>query len=99
VGVIVQGSLMALDSVENIMRSGIEGYVVQTRSNQGNHDALNGFTTLRGNELFVEYMVEAGRFNEFMALVSQNAVEITLIETKRKDLEAFFLDIVEKGRA
>lgn len=99
VGVIVQGSLMALDSVENIMRSGIEGYVVQTRGNQGNHAALNGFTRLRSNELFAEYMVEAERFNEFAALVGGNSVEITLIETKRKDLEAFFLDIVEKGRA
>ncbi len=99
VGVIVKGKLEALDSVENIMRRGIEGYLVQTRRNQGNHEALLGFTRLRTNDLFVEYLVPAERFNEFMALVGQNSVEITLLETKRKDLEAFFLNIVEKGKA
>lgn len=99
VGVIVKGKLEALDSVENIMRRGIEGYLVQTRRNQGNHEALQGFTRLRTNDLFVEYLVPAERFNEFMALVGQNSVEITLLETKRKDLEAFFLNIVEKGKA
>lgn len=99
VGVIVKGKLEALDSVENIMRRGIEGYLVQTRRNQGNHEALLGFTLLRTNDLFVEYLVPAERFNEFMALVGQNSVEITLLETKRKDLEAFFLNIVEKGKA
>lgn len=99
VGVIVKGKLEALDSVENIMRRGIEGYLAQTRRNQGNHEALLGFTLLRTNDLFVEYLVPAERFNEFMALVGQNSVEITLLETKRKDLEAFFLNIVEKGKA
>jgi ABC-2 type transport system ATP-binding protein len=99
VGVLVRGELVALDRVENIMRGGIEGYVVQTRQGLGNHDAVRGFVTLRLNELFAEYLVPAERFNEFMALVGQNSIEITLIDTKRKDLEAFFLDLVEKGRA
>ncbi len=99
VGVIVKGSLMALDSVENIMRSGIEGYLVQTLKNPGNHGALANYKVLRTNDLFVEYLVQAASFNEFMALVAQNSVEITLLETKRRDLEAFFLDIVEKGKA
>ncbi|AJE03397.1 ABC transporter ATP-binding protein [Geobacter pickeringii] len=96
VGVLVKGRLMALDSVENIMRSGIEGYVVQTRLAAGSHDSLNSFIVLRRNEIFIEYLVPTERFTEFMALVTQNSVEVTLIETKRKDLEAFFLDIVNK---
>ncbi|HEY3308664.1 MAG TPA: ABC transporter ATP-binding protein [Desulfuromonadaceae bacterium] len=99
VGVIVQGSLLALDTVENIVRSGIEGYIVQTKRDQGNHESLKEFKELRRNDFFVEYMVPVVRFNEFTALVGQNSVEITLIETKRKDLEAFFLEIVEKGGA
>lgn len=99
VGVIVKGRLMALDRVENIMRSGIEGYVVQTKADQGNHAALAGFSVLRASEIFVEYVVPAARFNEFMVLVGRQGTEITLIETRRKDLEAFFLDIVEKGKA
>ena len=99
VGVIVQGSLMAVEDVENIVRSGIEGYIVQTKRDQGNHESLREFNELRRNDFFVEYLVPVARFNEFTALVGQNSVEITLIETKRKDLEAFFLEIVEKGRA
>lgn len=98
VGVIVKGKLEVLDSVENIVRRGIEGYFVQTRLGQGRHDALKGFEINRDN-LFAEYMVPAARFNEFMSLAGQNSVEIILVETKRKDLEAFFLHIVEKGRA
>jgi len=99
VGVIVQGRLLALDSVESIMRSGIEGYLVQTARNRGNHAALKEFSVVKSNDLFVEYLVPSPRFNDFTALVGQNSVEVILIETKRRDLEAFFLDIVESGRA
>jgi len=97
VGVIVKGRLEALDSVENIVRKGIEGYIVQTRLNQGSHDALGGFDIMRRNETFVEYFVPVTGFNEFMSLAGHNSVEVTLVETKRKDLESFFLEIVEKG--
>lgn len=99
VGVIVRGKLMALDSVEHIMRSGIEGYVVQTRSGVGNHGGLESFRQLRSGDVFTEYTVPVARFNEFTAMVSRYSIEITLIETRRKDLEAFFLEIVEKGRS
>lgn len=99
VGVIVKGKLEALDSVENIVRKGIEGYVVQTKLDQGRHDALQTFEIKRKNDAFVEYFVPVARFNQFMSLVGQNSVEVTLVETKRKDLEAFFLEIVQKGEA
>jgi len=99
VGVIVKGRLEALDSVENIVRKGIEGYVVQTRLDRGNHDALGGFDITRKNETFVEYFVPVTGFNDFMALAGVNSVEVTLVETKRKDLESFFLEIVEKGNS
>ncbi|MBT1070407.1 ABC transporter ATP-binding protein [Pelotalea chapellei] len=99
VGVIVQGQLRALDSVENIMRSGIEGYLVQTRQHVGNQAALQEFKAIRSNEQFVEYLVPVAQFQEFMALVGESSVEITLLETKRRDLEAFFLDIVENGKS
>jgi ABC-2 type transport system ATP-binding protein len=96
VGVIVKGQLEALDSVENIVRKGIEGYIVQTRLSQGGHDALGGFAVTRENETFVEYIVPVAGFNEFIALAGHHSVEVTLVETKRKDLESFFLEIVEK---
>jgi hypothetical protein len=66
---------------------------------QGNHDSLKEFNAVRTNEQYVEYLVPSSRFNEFMTIAGQNSVEVTLVETKRKDLEAFFLDIVEKGKA
>ena len=99
VGVIVRGRLEAVDSVENIVRKGIEGYVVQTRLGLGHHEPLSGFEIKRKNETFAEYFVPVAAFNQFMSLADKNSVEVTLVETKRKDLEAFFLDIVEKGKA
>jgi ABC-2 type transport system ATP-binding protein len=96
VGVIVKGQLEALDSVENIVRKGIEGYIVQTRLSQEGHDALGNFAVARENETFVEYFVPVAGFNEFMALAGHHSVEVTLVETKRKGLESFFLEIVEK---
>ena len=99
VGVIVNGQLEALDSVENIVRKGIEGYIVQTRLSRGEHDALGGFAVTRRNETFVEYFVPVAGFNEFIALAGHHSVEVTLVETKRKDLESFFLEIVGKGNS
>ncbi len=98
VGVIVKGQLEALDSVENIVRKGIEGYVVQTRQDQGSHDAFGRFEIKHKDGAFMEYIVPVARFNEFMSLVGTNSVEITLIETKRKGLEDFFLEIVENKK-
>jgi len=95
VGVIVKGKLEALDSVVNILRSGIEGYVVQIRGKQGDNDSLSNFRTLHSCDQFIEYVVPVTRFNEFIGLVGQKGLEIMLIETQRKDLEAFFLEIVE----
>ncbi len=95
VGVIVNGKLEALDSVVNILQSGIEGYAVQIRATQGNHDSLKDFRTLNCSDIFIEYDVPLARFNGFCGLVGQNGLEIMMIETQRKDLEAFFLEIVE----
>ena len=95
VGVIVKGKLEALDSVENIVRKGIEGYTVQTRLSHGDHCALGSFGTMGKNETFAEYFVPVARFNEFIALAGQHSIDITLVETKRRGLEAFFLDVVE----
>lgn len=96
VGVIVKGRLRALDSVEKILRSGIEGYIIQAKAKTGDHAALATFTVISRNELFLEYLVPSARLNEFMTLVARYGIEITILETKRKDLENFFLDVVEK---
>lgn len=82
VGIIARGKLMAVDTVENILQSGIEGYQIQV-SRHGHVEEL---------------LVAKDRLKDFMAeLVSSDAV-VERIEPKRKDMEAFFLDIVSKEK-
>jgi ABC-2 type transport system ATP-binding protein len=91
-GIIVKGRLEALDRVENILRSGIEGYIVEVSS--GSPEAFGDFTptTVRGS--ISEFSIPKARFDEFASMLSRCGGKVELIETKRKDLEKFFLDIV-----
>ena len=93
-GVIVQGKLVALDRVENVLRSGIEGYTVEVSGcpepQFGDFDRLSVKGELK------TYYVPKERFNSFVALVGSTSGKIELIETRRKDLERFFLEIVKK---
>lgn len=95
VGVIVKGELVALDTVENVLRQGVEGYLVQLRVNADGEAALAGFTPLRRQDATVEYYVNREEFNRFMSQVSGLGIEVTLVETKRRDLEDFFLSLVQ----
>ncbi len=81
VGVIAKGKLLAVDSVEKILRSGIEGYVIQ----------LN-----RADGTVQEMFVEKDCLREFMKDAAAADTTIERIEPKRRDMEAFFLDIVQK---
>jgi ABC-2 type transport system ATP-binding protein len=82
VGVIVKGRLMAVDSVKNILRSGVEGYDIQVTDRAGRQ---------------YEVSVEKERLKDALAEMAASEASIERIEPKRKDLEAFFLDIVAKG--
>lgn len=95
VGVIAKGKLEALDSVENILRSGVEGYNVQVKG--GCDLASHGFPHLESQGEMREFSVPKDLFNDFVALVAANGGKIDLIETRRKDLEEFFLEIVKQG--
>ena len=97
VGVIAKGKLEALDTVESILRSGVVGYTVQVKG--GENLALHGFAPLEGHGEMREYSVPKDRFNDFVALVAANGGKIDLIETRRRDLEEFFLEIVSKGNS
>jgi ABC-2 type transport system ATP-binding protein len=94
VGVIAKGKLEALDTVENILRSGVVGYTVQVKGGGGL--AQHGFVHLEGQGEMREYAVPKDRFNDFVALVAAVGGKIDLIETRRKDLEEFFLEIVSR---
>ncbi len=95
VGVIAKGKLQALDSVDNILRSGVEGYTVQI--NGGGDLAAHGYTQLEEQGGMREFLVPKDQFNDFIAQVAVEDGKVELIETKRKDLEEFFLEIVKQG--
>ncbi len=97
VGVIVNGKLKAVDKVEGVLRRGIEGYYVQIASRE-NAEVLDGFTMIRKSPDINEVYVPKERFKEFMAKTASVGLEIELIEPKRKNIEAFFLEIVSENQ-
>jgi len=97
VGIIAKGKLEALDSVENIMRSGIIGYSVQVSGVDDLSDCGYSFCEVKG--ALYEYDVPKECFNDFIATVASKGGKVELIETNRKDLEEFFLEIVKREDA
>ena len=95
VGVIAKGRLEALDSVDNILRSGIDGYTVQVKNSGGL--VLQSFSPAAEQGDLREFYVPKDLFNDFVGRVAVDGGKIELIETKRKDLEEFFLEIVKQG--
>ena len=79
VGVINKGELLVVDRVETILQRGVEGYNVFIVNTAGNKE-----------ELFVE---KTG-LQEFIEKSVMNRQSIEKIEPRRKDMEAFFLEIV-----
>ena len=84
VGILLQGVLQRVERVETIMTEGITGYTI--RSSEPGTGAVE--------ELFVA----KERVGEAVARALAAGRDITLVEPKRKNLEEFFLDIVQ-GRA
>lgn len=81
VAVINKGRLLALDSVENILLHGTEGYLVTVADTDGGKQ-----------ELFVGKTQLQSFIQESVA----NRRSIEKVEPRRKDMEAFFLEIVAK---
>jgi len=83
VGIIVNGSLQRVDQVGSILTEGIIGYHLKVR--------------IPGSDEHAELDVTKGELPETMSRLLSQGKEIMLIEPNRKDLEAFFLDVV-KGK-
>jgi hypothetical protein len=66
------------------MVNGITGYHVRHR--------------LPGEERLKETTIKTEDLQEFMATIYQRGEEITLLEPQRKNLEDFFLGIVNQGK-
>lgn len=97
VGIIAKGELQALDSVENILLNGIIGYTVQVCGIGGISGEGFNLVEIKGD--LHEYEVAKDSFNDFIGIIAANGGRVELIETKRKDLEEFFLEIVQRGSA
>ncbi|GAM11524.1 putative ABC transporter ATP-binding protein [Geobacter sp. OR-1] len=96
VGVIVDGCLQSVDSVDDLMIRGIEGYRVQVR------DAVHGleeqFTASNRQGDIVEFTVTSQDLKLLLEKVVLSGAEVVIVEPRRKDLESFFLDTVSRGR-
>ena len=79
VGVINKGELLVVDSVETILQRGVEGYTVLVLNPDGKKEEL--FVGKADLQAFIQQSVT-------------NRQSIEKIEPRRKDMEAFFLEIV-----
>jgi len=79
VGVISKGQLLVVDSVETILQRGVEGYTVLLMNPNGKKEEL--FVEKTGLQTFIQQSV-----------VNRQSIE--KIVPQRKDMEAFFLEIV-----
>lgn len=81
VGVINKGQLLVVDSVEAILQQGVEGYTVLLMNPDASKEEL--FVGKADLQTFIQQSV-------------LNRQSIEKIEPRRKDMEAFFLEIVAK---
>lgn len=79
VAVINKGQLLAVDNVANILERGVEGYNVQLSS---------------PDSPIIKKLVDKADLQKFIERSVADGCAIELIEPKRKNMEAFFLEIV-----
>ena len=83
VGVIVNGRLRVLDTVQNVLRSGVQGYRIQLVSSD---DGIE------------ERQVGQDRLHEAMERIWSEGGVIQRVEPYGRTLEDFFLDVVARAR-
>lgn len=84
VGIIVNGALQRVEFVDSILTQGIVGYHLRVR--------------VPGASKQKELDVSKDELSKVMAGIQAAGEEITLIDPRRKNLEAFFLDIVREEK-
>lgn len=97
VGVIINGELRAVDKVGHILEKGIEGYNVHIRTKTGD-PLFSGFASSERDSGVREYYVPRPQFKSYMELVVKADCEVDLVEPVRRDIETFFLELVEKDK-
>lgn len=94
VAVIVSGKLQTVSQVSTLLEKGIEGYIIHLAG--GSESLYTGLDTSVRLDGVCEVFVPRGDLNRFMAEVAREGVEVQLIEPRRRNLEQFFLDIVQR---
>ncbi|MFZ5763484.1 MAG: ABC transporter ATP-binding protein [Thermodesulfobacteriota bacterium] len=83
VGIILNGRLRTVENVETIMANGITGYHIRYRRPSA--------------EVLQETSAKKEQLPEILAQLHLAGDEIVLLEPQRKDLEKFFLEIVQQN--
>lgn len=84
VAIITQGELRSVNEVRSILDEGISGYNISW------HDRKTAESTK-------QQYVDKNELNSLLQRLQEQNQEISLIEPQRKNLETFFLDIVNKA--
>ncbi len=95
VGIIVNGVLQSVHEVDDLLQQGIEGYQVQVTNCP--HDLAYEYAEKGKNAMPGQIYVPRHQYQNFMEKLFAGGGSVILIEPKRKNLEAFFLDVVAKG--
>lgn len=96
VGVIVSGRLRAVNHVEDVVQGGLEGYHVHYR---GPLDFVGTYQVVRSRENETMLYVPKADLARFMAEANGKNGDIRFMEPVRKDLEAFFLEVVGQSES
>lgn len=97
VGIIVAGRLQTIKPVQDVLEGGIEGYEVHVGGIDRSFDP--GFELIESRQDIQVYYVAGNEISSFMLKIGECGGEVQLMEPRRKNLEAFFLDIVKSGRS
>jgi ABC-2 type transport system ATP-binding protein len=96
VAIINSGRLQAVKQVSDLLEKGIEGYVVQLSGEC--EKLLESFAMNTGTNNPRELFVPRSDLNRFMVAVANEGAEVLLMEPRRRNLEQFFLEIVQREK-
>lgn len=93
VGIIAGGQLRFVQDVAQVLKAGIEGYVVQVSGCPVS--ALDGFQVVELGGGRLDVTVARERYQEFTERLFALGGTVELVETQRRSLETLFLEIVD----
>lgn len=94
VGIIASGRLCAVRPVNDVLESGVEGYSVRLASCPV--DLVREISATERSDGTWDVYVDRNLFTHVMGKIAYSGATVTLVEPKRKNLEAFFLEAIEK---